>query len=81
MERSKKKLGADHPDTLTNMNYLAFTWKEQGRDVEAISLMTECVRLGQGVLGVDHSDFISSSTALAGWEAEQAGTSNGGKCG
>ena len=33
METRKRKLGADHPSTLTSMNNLAFTWKEQGRHV------------------------------------------------
>jgi hypothetical protein len=72
METRKKKLGADHPDTLTSMNNLAFTWKGQGRDAEAISLVRECVRLQQSVLGVDHSHFISLSKVLAGWEVEQS---------
>ncbi|CAA9959477.1 hypothetical protein PTMSG1_02895 [Pyrenophora teres f. maculata] len=35
METRKKKLGADHPDTLTSMANLAFTWKAQGRSAEA----------------------------------------------
>lgn len=30
METSKKKLGVDHPDTLTSMNNLSFTWKGTG---------------------------------------------------
>ena len=45
METSKKKLGAYHPDTLTSMNNLAFTWKGQFRDAEAVNLMKECVQL------------------------------------
>lgn len=75
MERSKKKLGADHPDTLTSMNNLAFTWKEQGRTVKANRLMSECVQRRRGVLAFDHPDFISSSRVLAEWEAEEAGIS------
>ena len=31
METLKTKLGAGHPDTLTSMNNLAFTWKSMGR--------------------------------------------------
>jgi Tetratricopeptide repeat len=38
-EMSKKKLGADHPDTLTSMNTLAFTWKGTGKETEAVRLM------------------------------------------
>ncbi|KAF2474439.1 uncharacterized protein BDR25DRAFT_166411, partial [Lindgomyces ingoldianus] len=31
METRKKKLGADHPDTLTSMANLAPTYRNQGR--------------------------------------------------
>jgi hypothetical protein len=36
METSKKKLGGDHPDTLTTMANLEFTLKSQGRANKAI---------------------------------------------
>jgi hypothetical protein len=39
IETSKTKLGADHPDTLTSMANLAFTWKDQGRHIDALALM------------------------------------------
>lgn len=39
MEIRKDKLEADHPDTLTGMNKLAYTTKGRGRDAEAISLL------------------------------------------
>jgi Tetratricopeptide repeat len=74
METRKKKLGADHPSTLTSMANLAFMWKEQGRDAEAISLMRECVQLREQVLGAKHPHFISSSDVLAGWVVEQEDT-------
>jgi Tetratricopeptide repeat len=32
METRKKKLGADHPDTLTSINNFAFTLKGIGRE-------------------------------------------------
>ncbi|KAF2182112.1 hypothetical protein K469DRAFT_587955, partial [Zopfia rhizophila CBS 207.26] len=47
------------------------TWKQQGRDADAINLMRECVRFGQRILGVDHLRSIASSTVLVKWEAEQ----------
>jgi hypothetical protein len=31
METFKRVLGAEHPDTLTSMNHLAYTWREQER--------------------------------------------------
>ena len=33
METTKRVLGERHPDTLTSMNNIAFTWKKQGRNV------------------------------------------------
>lgn len=50
-------LGEDHPDTLVNINNLAWTLKVQGKDDEAIALMQSCtygpgmwVALGELVL-------------------------------
>jgi hypothetical protein len=64
------------------MGNLAFTWKGQSRDLEAVSLMKECVELRQRVLGANHPDFISSSSVLARWEAEQVDvvTTATGRC-
>lgn len=54
MERRKRLLGEEYPDTLTSMNNLAITLKSQSRNEEAISLMRRCFRiqnmsLAQGV--------------------------------
>lgn len=70
-ETRKKKLGADHPETLTSMNNLAFTWKGHGQDAEAVGLMRDCVRLRERKLGADHPDFIPSLKPLATWEASK----------
>ena len=64
IETSKTKLGADHPDTLSSMANLAFTWKEQSRDKEAIKLIEECVMLQTRKIGINHPDTSSSRTAL-----------------
>ncbi|KAH6674687.1 hypothetical protein B0J14DRAFT_587885 [Halenospora varia] len=71
METSKTKLGADHPSTLTSMNNLAFIWKEQGRDVEALKLIEECVMLRTRIIGTKHPDTLSSRTTLFGWRTEE----------
>lgn len=55
METVKRVLGAEHPDTMTNMNNIAHTWKEQGRVAEAIGLVERCVRSMTPVLGVETS--------------------------
>ena len=72
METFKKKLGADHPSTLTSMNNLAYTQKSLGREVEAIELMRECVQLCQQRFKPNHPNLLSSLAALAQWEAEHA---------
>ena len=43
METRKRLLGEEHPDTLTSMANLAFTWESQSRLDEALALMRRCV--------------------------------------
>jgi hypothetical protein len=72
METRKTKLGADHPDTLTIINNLAFTWKAQGRDNEALKLMEECVIAHTLILGTNRPDTLSSRTILLEWQKEES---------
>jgi hypothetical protein len=58
------------------MNNLAFTWKEQGRDTEALNLMEECITGRTRILGTDHPDTLSSRTTLLGWQTEALEISN-----
>ena len=53
------------------MKNLAFTWKENGKEIEAVRLMEDCVRVWKRVLGVNYLHSISSCTALDAWKAEQ----------
>jgi len=58
-------LGADHPDTLTARNNLAF-WRAEAGDVagavsEFEQLLTDQVR----VLGTDHPDTLATRDVLA----------------
>jgi hypothetical protein len=64
METRKRVLGLEHPSTLTSMNNLAFTWKEQGRDTDAFGLINQCVQLRARVLGVKHPHTLSSTAVL-----------------
>ncbi|PGG99208.1 hypothetical protein AJ79_08638 [Helicocarpus griseus UAMH5409] len=70
METRKTKLGFDHPDTLTSMNNLAFTWKSMGRHGDALSLIQTCSTLQRRVLGPDHPDTVSTLQALIEWQNE-----------
>jgi hypothetical protein len=60
-----------HPDTLSSMNSLAFTWKGTGRETEAVKLPEECVQSRKRVLGLNHPHTRSSCTALDTWKAKQ----------
>ena len=64
-------VGEEHPDTLTNINNLAFTLKGRGQDAETIKLMEKCVQMQTLVLGADHPHTLSSSAALIGWQTER----------
>jgi hypothetical protein len=70
METRKTKLGADHPDTLTSMANLAFTFESTGRRSEAINLLRTCVIKQQRILGPAHHDAVSNSDTLLTWETE-----------
>lgn len=50
LEAKKRVLDVEHPETLASIDNLAFTWKEQGRDTEALKLIEECVQLRIRVL-------------------------------
>jgi hypothetical protein len=63
LEAMKSVLEVEHPWVLNSINNLAFTWKGQGRDTEALELMQEYVQLRIRVLGVDHPNTNSSSAA------------------
>ncbi|KAF2838466.1 putative kinesin [Patellaria atrata CBS 101060] len=63
-------LGEEHPDTLTSMANLAFTFKVQGRKVDAILLMRQCSQLQKQILGPQHPYVISSVASLNKWQLE-----------
>jgi len=71
METRKKKLGANHLDTLININTLAFLLKGTGRKTEAVRLIEEYVKSQKRVLRLDNPHTILSGTDLDAWKAEQ----------
>ena len=58
-------LGKDHPDTLTSMNNLAVTLKEQGNYTEAEAMHLQTMQLTEAALGKDHPDTLTSMNNLA----------------
>jgi hypothetical protein len=70
METRKRVLRHEHPDTLTRMASLAFTFKGQGSVIKAIALIEQCSELHAVVLGPQHPDTISSCEVLTAWHSE-----------
>ena len=68
METCRRVLRGEHPTALTSVANLAFTIRGQGRNGEAVNLMSECVRLRNQILSAEHPDTLDSSTALAEWQ-------------
>ena len=52
------------------MNNLGLTWKKQGRDTEAVTLMNTCVQLRKQILGSEHPFTQGSSRLLNVWGNE-----------
>jgi hypothetical protein len=70
MEKSKVVLGEGHPDTLTSIADLAFTFRDSGRRRSALDLMSSCVDKSLDALGVDHPDTRAFWRAKTQWEEE-----------
>jgi len=70
VNEKKTMLGSDHPDTLTTMKNLAFTYWCQGRWDEAEKLQVEVTKVQKTKLGPDHPGTLStmSDLALIYWE-------------
>jgi len=81
METHKRVLGAEHPDTLTSINNLASTYRNQGRWKEAEELEVQVIETRKGVLDAEHPDTLASMLNLASKPVERgrgAGGASGG---
>jgi hypothetical protein len=65
MEKSKKKLGANHPSTLTSMADLASTYRNQGRWEAAEELEVQVMETSKKKLGANHPSTLTSIVNLA----------------
>lgn len=70
METRKRVRGKEHPDTLTSMVNLAWTWKSQDQHDKSLELMVTCVCLQEKILGIDHPSTVSSLATLRTWQVE-----------
>lgn len=71
METEKKVLGPEHPDRLASMTNLAVIWKSQGKDQDAIALMSQCIRLCEQQLGQNHPDTVFYIATLNDWQTKR----------
>jgi hypothetical protein len=53
LEIGKSVLGPVHPDTLNNMASLSHTWKQQGRESDALAMLEACIQLQNQQLGAN----------------------------
>ncbi len=65
VELRQRVLGAEHPDTITAMNNLAFCTDSQGEHEEAEALYRQVLVLRQRLLGAEHLDTFSTVFYLA----------------
>ena len=65
LEKRKRVLGPDHPDTLMTMNNLALNYYDQEKYTEAEELYRECLESYKRVLGPDHPDTLKTMNGLA----------------
>jgi hypothetical protein len=64
IKTSSRVLGQEHLDTLTSMANLASTYQNQGRGIEALKLIEECVILRTRTIGTNHPNNLSSRIVL-----------------
>jgi len=65
VERQRRVLGADHPDTLYSMHALARVVVSQGRRGEAGAIYRKTLEAQKRVLGADHPDTLGTLYDLA----------------
>ena len=61
----RRKLGADHPDTLATQNTLAVAYRQSGRVDEAIALLEQSLAGFQTKLGAEHANTLNIQHNLA----------------
>ena len=68
LEIKKEVLGPKHPETLSTMHNLAYTYWGQGQHAKVLSLMRVVKDLRVNGLGKDHPDTVLSSSTIQKWE-------------
>src|SRR5271154_3009543 len=66
MDIRKKLFGEEHPDTLSSMENLASTYRNQQRLNDAEQLEVQVMDIRKKMFGEEHPDTLSSMENLAG---------------
>jgi non-specific serine/threonine protein kinase/serine/threonine-protein kinase len=64
LERRRRLLGPEHPDTLAAMHALADVYNDQGKYTQAEKLTEETLDLRRRVLGEDHRDTLATACLM-----------------
>ena len=65
LEKMRRILGEEHPNTISAMNNLAATLGDHGQLEEAMAMMTEVLEKGRRILGEEHPLTRSAAKNLA----------------
>ncbi|KAJ7243997.1 P-loop containing nucleoside triphosphate hydrolase protein [Mycena rebaudengoi] len=65
LEKAKSSLGAEHPDTLTIMGWLAITYQDRGKFSEAEALQVAVLEKKKQTSGSEHPDTLMAMGNLA----------------
>ena len=58
VETRRRVLGAEHPDTLSSMNYLGTVYWAQGKYAQAEKMFNQTLEIRRRVLGPEHPDTL-----------------------
>ncbi|KAJ3296302.1 Kinesin light chain 3 [Borealophlyctis nickersoniae] len=71
LERRRRVLGEDHPETLSTISNFAVYYENQGKYENAESLYVDCLERKKRVLGEDHPDTLGTISNLAVYYDDQ----------
>lgn len=71
IEKMKRVLGEEHPNTLDSTIHLALTYWNQGLNSEAIIMMDKCAQLHKEILGPHHPETTMLLEVLEKWQLEE----------
>ena len=71
LEKRRRVLGEEHPDTLSSINNMGLLLRDQGKLDQAEPYYSEALEKSRRVLGEEHPDTLTSMSNLAGTLSDQ----------